>query len=218
MLKFFIFFLTFTAFVACRSVMNNPSSPQYSPIVEIETSLGKIAVQLSSKTPRHRDNFLKLVKNDFYNNINFHRIINDFMIQVGDPNARAADAVYEGEALDNATIEAEFDSTLFHYRGALCAARMGDQVNPTRASSATQFYIVQAKNVQAQQFEQLARYKGYIYTPEQEKMYKSQGGTPHLDREYTVFGQVVEGMDVVDKIAVSNGQGQVKIMSTKIRK
>jgi len=224
MFKYLYFFIILTAFTACRSAMNNPSSPQYSPIVEIETSLGTIVVQLSHKTPRHRDNFLKLVKNGFYHDINFHRIINNFMIQGGDPNARAAGATYEGEDLDNSTIAAEFDSTLFHYRGALCAARMGDQVNPTRASSATQFYIVQAQNIQPQLFDQLARYKGYTYTAEQEKAYKEQGGTPHLDREYTVFGKVIDGMDVVDKIAAvaTNGAGQpnepIKIISTKIRK
>ena len=220
--------------------------------VELETSLGNIVVELYNETPQHRDNFIKLVKEGYYDGVLFHRVIKDFMIQTGDGNSKTAGPDTQlGDGDPGYTIEAEFVyPKYFHKRGALAAARTGDQVNPERRSSGSQFYIVTGKvfssddlkamtqrmvdmrkqdifrrlvsengakinelqqagdqaglqtlqNELIQQTEAEAAQNPFALTDEQINAYTTVGGTPHLDGQYTVFGEVVEGMDVVDAI------------------
>jgi cyclophilin family peptidyl-prolyl cis-trans isomerase len=220
------------------------------PIVLIETSLGNIKVKLYNETPIHRDNFLKLAKQGFFDGVIFHRVINNFMVQGGDPTTKTPTEVAEyGEADAGYTINAEFNSKLFHKKGALAAAREGDDVNPEKKSSSSQFYIVQGKVFTPEQLVQLANKKNgnlrnsihnnliaekadrlidkganpdfnkiaqetkdtleqvlakkglYGFEDYKVDFYTTVGGTPHLDGDYTVFGEVIEGLEVVDKIA-----------------
>lgn len=170
--------------------------------VLIKTSEGDITIALYDNTPKHKENFLKLVKNGFYNNVLFHRIIQGFMIQTGDPDSKGAPA---GKMLGNGgpgyTIPAEFKPENYHKRGAVAAARLGDQMNPTKASSGSQFYIVDGKTFNANMMAQISYQYRKTFTDEQRKVYETIGGAPFLDGDYTVFGEVVSGMDVVDKIA-----------------
>jgi peptidylprolyl isomerase len=228
-------------------------SEEKATFVLMETSMGKVKIKLYNETPKHRDNFIKLVNEGYFNNLLFHRVIKDFMIQGGDPESRNAPAGKQlGSGGPGYTIPAEFVyPKYFHKRGALSAARTGDQVNPQKASSGSQFYIVwgqvykasdidqleaqkinQAKNAYFQQLaakqqskiqqlyqagdqaglqklqnELIAQMEAHFeanppqgLSPEQIKAYTSLGGTPHLDNEYTVFGEVVEGLEVVGKI------------------
>jgi peptidyl-prolyl cis-trans isomerase B (cyclophilin B) len=172
--------------------------------VLIETSMGDIVIRLSDSTPLHRDNFLKLVKVGFYDSVLFHRVIKNFMIQSGDPNSKSAPAgVPLGNGGPDYTIPAEFRATLFHKKGVIAAARQGDNVNPQKASSGSQFYIVQGKTFTDSDLDILetTRMNGRKIPAEQREVYKTIGGTPHLDQGYTVFGEVVKGLEVVDKIA-----------------
>jgi len=170
--------------------------------VKISTNYGDMIVLLYDETPKHRDNFVKLVSDGFYNGTSFHRVIKDFMIQGGDPQSKGADLNARlGTGGPGYTIDAEFHPEYFHKKGALAAARQGDQVNPERKSSGSQFYIVQGKKATAAELNNIARNTGAIYTPEQIEIYQTIGGTPFLDNQYTVFGEVIEGMDVIDKIA-----------------
>lgn len=221
-------------------------------LVQIQTTEGDIVIRLFGDTPRHRDNFLKLVNEGFYNNVLFHRVINEFMVQTGDPESKDAPAEKMlGSGGPGYDLEAEIVYPgHFHKRGALAAARQGDQVNPERRSSGSQFYIVTGKaytdstltqmerqlqmmqkqgifNELAKQqqdtimalrrnrdqaglqklqeeliaiTEQKAAENPAKFTPEQREAYTTVGGTPHLDGQYTVFGEVVAGMDVVDRI------------------
>lgn len=219
----------------------------------IETSMGDVKVKLYNETPKHRDNFIKLAKEGFYEGTLFHRIIKDFMIQAGDPDSKNAPAGKQLGAGDvGYTLPAEFVyPKYFHKKGVLSAARQGDQVNPEKASSGCQFYIVTGKvytqeqllgmeqqlnekrvadifnglaqkhmkeiyqlrktndqdglydlqeKLVAQAREEAAKQPEFKFTPEQVKAYTTVGGTPHLDGDYTVFGEVTEGMDVVDAI------------------
>lgn len=245
-------------------------------LVDIKTSLGDIRVRLFGDTPLHRDNFLKLVKEGYYNDVLFHRVINEFMVQTGDPDSKNAPAgKHLGSGGPDYTLDAEIVYPRhFHHRGALAAARQGDQVNPERKSSGSQFYIVtgktyneQALNQMEQQL-QMAR-KQEIFnglatqhrdsiiamrknrdqaglqalqdklvaqteaqaaenpvtlTDEQKKAYSTVGGTPHLDNQYTVFGEVVSGMDVIEKIEKAQTDSHdrplddIRIISTKVVK
>lgn len=172
--------------------------------VLLSTEYGNIKIKLFNETPQHRDNFIKLVKEGFYNETLFHRVIKDFMIQGGDPDSKNAQkGEYLGEGDVGYTIPAEFNTKLIHKRGALAAARQGDNVNPQKRSSGCQFYIVQGRTFTTEEIERIEKSKqGRIeYTDEQYKTYETIGGTPHLDMDYTVFGEVIEGLDVVDKIA-----------------
>jgi peptidyl-prolyl cis-trans isomerase B (cyclophilin B) len=172
--------------------------------VLIETTMGYMTIRLSDSTPLHRDNFLKLVKVGFYDSLLFHRVIKDFMIQGGDPNSRrAAPGQPLGSGGPGYTVPAEFRKTFFHKKGVIAAARTGDEVNPQRASSGSQFYIVQGKIFTDAGLDstETFRLKGKKIPPEQRQVYKTIGGTPHLDQAYTVFGEVVKGMEVLDKIA-----------------
>jgi cyclophilin family peptidyl-prolyl cis-trans isomerase len=172
--------------------------------IEMVTTEGTILLRLSDSTPLHRDNFLRLVKSHYYDSVLFHRVIKNFMIQGGDPDSRRAKP---GEVLGNGgpgyTVPAEFRVTLFHKKGVLAAAREGDDVNPEKKSSASQFYIVQGRTFREGQLDTLeqTRLKGRKIPAAHREVYKITGGTPHLDQNYTVFGEVVKGLDVVDRIA-----------------
>ena len=174
--------------------------------VLLQTSMGDMIIRLADSTPLHRDNFLKLVKVGFYDSILFHRVIQNFMIQAGDPNSRQAKA---GQPLGNGgpgyTIPAEFRTTLFHKKGVIAAARMSDNVNPERESSGSQFYIVQGKIFSDAGLDstETFRLNGRKIPPEQREVYKTIGGTPHLDQGYTVFGEVIKGIEIIDKIAAA---------------
>lgn len=159
----------------------------------IKTEYGNIKGFLYNETPRHRDNFIKLVNEGWYNNSPFHRIIKNFMIQGGQNVDGRQDPGYK--------IPAEFSPVFFHKKGALAAARMPDQVNPKKESSGSQFYIVQGAPVDEQSLKSFSARSGINYTPEQVTTYGTLGGTPHLDGAYTVFGEITEGFDVLDKIA-----------------
>ena len=226
----------------------------------ISTSFGNMKVKLFNETPKHRDNFLKLVQEHFYDSLLFHRVIQDFMIQGGDPESKNAEPTkLLGDGDLKYTIPAEIIPTLCHKKGMLCAARNGDDVNPEKASSACQFYIVQGKKRTDEDLisyekrinkplitkikeeilnkpensilkEKIAAFKAeqnndslmvyfkvvnklvdeaYLKTPhytfplEHQSIYKTIGGTPHLDSQYSIFGEVVEGLDVIDKIAAA---------------
>lgn len=172
--------------------------------IELVTTEGIISLRLYDSTPLHRDNFLRLVKSHYYDSVLFHRVIKNFMIQAGDPDSKRAEAGQPlGEGGPDYTIPAEFRITLFHRKGALAAARESDDVNPEKRSGASQFYIVQGKKFSDAGLDSLEtfRLKGRKIPPAQREVYKTTGGTPHLDQNYTVFGYVVKGLDVVDKIA-----------------
>ena len=198
--------------------------------VEFITTEGTIVVRLYDSTPLHRDNFLRLVKSHYYDSILFHRVIKNFMIQAGDPNSKRAPA---GQPLGNGgpgyTIPAEFRTTLFHKKGVVAAARQSDNVNPEKESGAAQFYIVQDRTFSDQQLDSIetVRLHGYKLPSAHREVYKTIGGTPQLDQNYTVFGEVVTGLDVVDKIAssaTSTGQDRdrplqdIRIVKTKLVK
>lgn len=176
--------------------------------VRMHTTAGVIDLCLYNETPGHRDNFLKLVKEHRYDSLLFHRVIKDFMIQGGDPESKNAPAgAMLGEGDLGYTVDAEFmPQKHFHRRGVLAAAREGDDVNPTKASSSMQFYIVWGKVYTKEQLESFKEYyacrtgRELVITPEQETVYTTVGGTPHLDGEYTVFGEVIAGLDVVESI------------------
>ena len=174
--------------------------------IELVTTYGNIILRLSDSTPLHRDNFIRLVKTGYYDSVLFHRVIKNFMIQSGDPDSKHASA---GQPLGNGgpsyTIPSEFRVTSFHKKGMLAAARQGDDINPEKASSASQFYIVQGKKFTDAGLDSVEtfRLKGRKIPAEQREVYKTIGGTPHLDQNYTVFGEVVSGIDVVDKIAAT---------------
>ncbi|MDX9902675.1 MAG: peptidylprolyl isomerase [Bacteroidales bacterium] len=214
---------------------------------EIKTTEGDILISLSDLTPMHRDNFIKLAESGFYDGVSFHRVIKEFMIQTGDGSTKQDTAILN----DDYTIPAEINDSLFHKRGAVAAARMGDEVNPDRNSSGTQFYIVQGKvyndeelantiqrieynrrqylynkalselrsealqadtavsediiqqNAIVRAYEAMEDEGPYTMPEEHINVYKTEGGTPFLDGAYTVFGQVLEGMEVVDAIAAT---------------
>lgn len=259
----FLSLLGLTSLFALSSIV--PDEPAMKTYVVITTEFGEIKALLYDETPLHRDNMVKNVKGGIYDSLLFHRVISEFMVQGGDPDSKNAK---EGELLGNGgldyTVPAEINKNLFHKKGALCAARQGDDVNPLKASSSTQFYIVQGKvfndeslkkvearvNQMTQNaifFELLglpenadklkrfndakaakdqvktmelfnemkpavieiqnSRGKQFTFTDTQRETYKTVGGAPHLDGNYTVFGEVVSGMDVIDKIAAEAVDG-----------
>lgn len=169
--------------------------------VLLQTAMGDIIIRLSDSTPLHRDNFLKLVKVGYYDSLLFHRVINAFMIQSGDPKSKnAAAGLLLGSGGPSYKIPAEFRQTLFHKKGAIGAAR-GD--NPEKASSGSQFYITQGKKFTDVGLDSVETYRlqGRKIPLYQREVYKTIGGAPHLDQTYTVYGEVVKGLEVVDKIA-----------------
>lgn len=183
----FIVILTALSFSMC-SQQNDKEI-----MIIIHTDYGNIKAKLYNETPIHRDNFISLVKKGWYNNSPFHRVIQNFMIQ-GGQNAN-------GELGPGYQIDAEFNPALYHKKGALAAARQGDHVNPEKKSSGSQFYIVQGKTYSDAELDAIETKINHTFTPQQREIYKTKGGTPFLDMNYTVFGEVVEGFDVIDKIA-----------------
>lgn len=176
--------------------------------VLLETTEGNIRIVLSDLTPVHRDNFLRLVNEHFYDSLLFHRVIKDFMIQAGDPTSRHAEpGAFIGEGDAGYTLEPEFRvPQLYHRRGMVAMAREGDDVNPDRRSSGSHFYIVWGKTFSSKDLEDIQIRLDTLtnntvkITPEMFQTYKRIGGTPHLDGQYTVFGEVIEGLDVVERI------------------
>ena len=188
--------------------------------VLFKTTFGDITVALYDDTPQHKANFIKLVNDKFYDGVLFHRIIKGFMIQGGDPNSKTAKAGQRlGDGDVGYTIPAEFKENHFHKKGALCAARQGDQVNPKKASSGSQFYIVQGTVFDDKKLDYYEERLGKIFSATQRQAYKTVGGTPHLDGDYTVFGEVTEGLEIVDKIAaVKTGYMDVPVEPVVINK
>lgn len=170
--------------------------------VEISTPQGKIVVALFNETPQHRDNFLKLARQGFYDSLLFHRVVRNFIIQGGDPKSKFAQPTQMLGINDlEYTVPAEIDSSFIPVQGALAAARKPDQVNPEKASSAAQFFIVHGAPLADYQLDQYEQELGLKYSEQQRADYKAFGGAPFLQGEYTIFGMVVEGRDVLDKIA-----------------
>lgn len=198
-----VFIAIITLVTSCKKKEN---------LVVMETNKGNIELRLYDATPLHRDNFKNLVEEGAFDSLLFHRVIKNFMIQGGDPDSKHAEpGVLLGEGDRPYTIPAEFrlEEGIFHRRGALAAAREGDDVNPEQRSSAMQFYIVWGKVFNDEQLDYVQkRIDNYTdgrvnLTPEMREVYKTIGGTPHLDGQYTVFGEVVSGLDVVDAIQQS---------------
>ncbi|MFS2601715.1 peptidylprolyl isomerase [Phocaeicola dorei] len=249
-------FIALTAYSAgSKKQTNHHMENEKRTLVKLETTMGNITVALYNETPKHRDNFIKLVKEGVYDSTLFHRVIKQFMIQAGDPDSKnASDTAMLGSGDVGYTIPAEFNPKFFHKKGVLAAARQGDDVNPEKASSGCQFYIVTGRKFTEPQllgmenkineqheealFDSLARqhmkeiYKmrkagdnagllelqdtleaqareladkeeKFRFTPEQIKAYSTVGGAPHLDGSYTVFGEVTEGMEVVENIEIA---------------
>ena len=256
---------------ACGAGSKKSNDMEKRTQVKIETTMGDIVVELYNETPKHRDNFIKLAKEGVYDSTLFHRVIRQFMIQAGDPESKTAnDTAQLGSGDVGYTVPAEFVPKFFHKKGALAAARMGDDVNPNRESSGCQFYIVTGRKFRESQlldmagqknnarldtlFNQLARkhmkeiyklrkagddaalmelqdsleaqayalYKDeepVMFTPEQLAAYSTIGGAPHLDGAYTVFGQVVSGMDTVEKIeGTKTGKADRPVENVRILK
>ena len=256
---------------ACGAGSKKSTNMEKRTQVKIETTMGNIVVELYNETPKHRDNFIKLAKEGMYDSTLFHRVIKAFMIQAGDPDSKNAnDTAQLGGGDVGNTVPAEFVPKFFHKKGALAAARMGDDVNPERASSGCQFYIVTGRKFREAQlldmagqknnnrideiFNELARkhmkeiykmrkandeagllalqdsleaqataqYKEeepFMFTPEQIAAYTTVGGAPHLDGAYTVFGQVVEGIETVEKIEVTKtGKADRPVENVRILK
>ena len=201
-ISFLAIFLLTAFMLSAQKFENKVVAEDGGTKVLIETTMGPIVVELYQETPMHRENFIKLVKEGVYEGLLFHRVIEKFMIQAGDPKSREAEpGVLLGEGSLGYTIPAEITPKYFHRRGALCAARQGDEVNPERESSASQFYIVQGTVFDMPTLKKIGERFHKKYTDEQIKVYTSEGGAPHLDGDYTVFGQVIEGMEIVDAIA-----------------
>ena len=257
--KIVLICLAFIALTACNAgskrQTNHHMENEKRTLVKLETTMGNITVALYNETPKHRDNFIKLVKEGVYDSTLFHRVIKQFMIQAGDPDSKnASDTAMLGSGDVGYTIPAEFNPKFFHKKGVLAAARQGDDVNPEKASSGCQFYIVTGRKFTEPQllgmenkineqheealFDSLARqhmkeiYKmrkagdnagllelqdtleaqareladkeeKFRFTPEQIKAYSTIGGAPHLDGSYTVFGEVTEGIEVVNNIEIA---------------
>ncbi len=189
-----------------------------SSTVELQTTAGTITLKLYKDTPQHRENFLKLVNEKYYDGVAFHRIIKDFMIQGGQPNAKNAETMQGDDP--GYTIAAEIVYPQhFHKKGVLAAARTGDNVNPERRSSGSQFYIVTGRVFTDEELDMIEQRIGTTFTAEQREAYKTVGGAPHLDGSYTVFGEVIDGMDVVDALGkVQTGPGDKPVGKVEIIK
>lgn len=212
--------IVLSIFVSLLLSMNIASAQKYKAIME--TDLGTVEIQLFDKTPKHRDNFVKLAKEGYYDGLLFHRVIKDFMIQGGDPDSRnAKPGVMLGNGGLDYKVPAEFKKEFIHQKGALAAARDN---NPEKASSSTQFYFVVGKKFTKDEVEGFAKRTGAKYTAEQIKIYEEVGGTPHLDNGYTVFGQITKGLQAIDNISIvpTNGSDRpttdIHIKKVKIKK
>lgn len=199
------------------SVKQITVTPPKECLVRIETPLGNMIARLSDATPQHQDNFIKLVEENFYDELLFHRVISGFMVQGGDPNSRGADANARlGSGGPGYQVPAEFVDSLAHVKGAIAAARTN---NPAKASSGSQFYIVHGRTVTESELNKQEAQTGVRYPSDIRETYLKQGGVPFLDQGYTVFGQVIEGLDVIDKIAATQtapGDRPVEDVAMKI--
>lgn len=195
--------------------------------VEMVTDAGRFIIRLSDSTPIHRDNFIKLIKSNFYEGIAFHRVISGFMIQAGDEKSR--DQADSTKFMKDYTLPAEFIPSLYHKKGVIAAARWGDDINPKRNSSGVQFYIVQGRVHTDFTLDSTETYrlKGRKLPESHRAVYKTLGGSPHLDQNYTIFGELVSGFDVLDKIAATPTSGKaggdkplgsIRILKTKMVK
>ena len=197
-LHYFVFMLLCSLSLGTKAQSNDTIRHE----VLLETSMGNIRLVLYNETPLHRDNFLRLVKDGYYDGNLFHRVISNFMIQSGDSTSRhAKPGSSVGEYSPDYTISAEIVyPKYFHKRGALAAAREGDDVNPRKRSSATQFYFVWGRKFSQRAIEFIENRMTVALTPEMKEAYMTYGGTPHLDGAYTVFGEITEGLEVVERI------------------
>ncbi|MDR1523658.1 MAG: peptidylprolyl isomerase [Tannerella sp.] len=214
-MKRIVFLLCIVLFPVFSSAENNKEVK-----IQIVTNMGKITVKLYNETPLHRDNFIKLVQENKYDSVMFHRVIKLFMIQAGEKYAPDDSVAARSAGKDpDYKIPAEVVyPKYFHKRGQLCAARTGDDVNPERASSANQFYIVTGKHFTDHELDKMETEKNIKLTLEQREAYKITGGVPHLDGAYTVFGEVVKGMKVVSKIEmVSTDSNDRPLKSVRIK-
>jgi len=223
--SFLAIFLLTAVSVFSQRIANQAKERESGVRVEMRTTMGNITLLLYNDTPRHRDNFIKLVNENVYEGLLFHRVIDRFMVQAGDPKSKdAKPGTMLGDGTLGYTIPAEFLPNHFHKRGALCAARQGDQVNPRKESSSCQFYIAQGQVWSEADLNMMEQRFGKKFSPEQRKAYTTVGGTPHLDGDYTVFGEVLKGMEVVDKIAAAPRDKfdrpleDIRIISVKILK
>jgi cyclophilin family peptidyl-prolyl cis-trans isomerase len=214
--------LVLTAFITLSMISDIQAQ---STKVKMKTSMGDITLVLYDDTPMHRDNFLELVKKNFYDGLLFHRVMSQFMIQAGDPNSKDAKPETQlGAGGPGYTIPAEFRPNLWHKKGALAAARQPDQVNPKKASSGSQFYIVVGKPWSVNEMNQMEQAGQHPkFNEEQKKAYSTIGGYPPLDYQYTVFGEVTEGLEIVDKISLvpctrTRPVTDVKILSVTVVK
>ena len=253
--RFLIICIIIAAITSCGASTKNNSknmSSENQTIVKFETNVGDFTVALYNETPKHKENFIKLVKEGMYDSTLFHRVIKQFMVQAGDPKSKnASDTTTLGAGDVGYTIPAEFNNELFHKKGALAAARQGDEVNPEKASSGCQFYIVTGRKftepklldmenqineqreenifnslaqkhmkeiykmrkagdnegllelqdtLESQASEMAMEEEPFKFTKKQIDAYTTIGGTPHLDGAYTVFGEVIEGMDTIENI------------------
>ncbi len=210
-----VYLLFSFAFLFMFSSCNQTEKHQY---IEITTDFGVMKAKLFNSTPLHRDNMVKLAKEGFYDDLLFHRVKEGFMIQGGDPESRNAPLSKRlGGGGPGYRIPAELGAP--HIKGALAAARTGGASNPEKESSGSQFYIVQGTRLDDNQLFGIERRKKIAYSEEQRKMYREIGGAPNLDMDYTVYGEVVEGLDVIDKIAAvqKNGERPVKDVKMTIK-
>lgn len=212
--------LTIALLVGYGQVNAQKSKKVKEVLIEFETTEGVMLVKLYNQTPLHRDNMVQLVKEGYYDGLLFHRVIKSFMIQGGDPDSKnAKPGQMLGQGGPGYTVPAEIIDSLIHKKGALAAARMGDQINPTKASSGSQFYIVQGRPFNENELNSMAARSGIKYNDAQKELYASLGGVPHLDGGYTVFGELVTGFDVLDKIGnTQTGAGDRPVKEMKIIK
>ncbi len=199
--------------------------PPQDCLISMETTLGSLTIRLYDGTPKHRDNFIKLAESGFYDGLLFHRVIDGFMIQGGDPNSKNAKPGQRlGSGGPGYTVPAEFTQEYAHIKGALAAARQPDTVNPKKNSSGSQFYIVHGQKASEQVLSNMEARLGVKYSEEVKSKYMAEGGTPFLDQEYTVYGIVEKGMDIIDTIAGTNTDGSdrpkedVKILKVRVIK
>ena len=199
--------------------------PPQDCLISMETTAGTMTIRLYDGTPKHRDNFIKLAEQGFYDGLLFHRVIDGFMIQGGDPDSKNAKSGQRlGSGGPGYTVPAEFDEAYAHVKGALAAARTGGPSNPKKASSGSQFYIVHGQKVSDDVLDNMEARKSVKYSDEAREKYTEQGGAPFLDQDYTVYGIVEKGLDIVDKIASTETDGSdrptkdVKILKVRVIK
>lgn len=201
-MKKLLLLIVVISLAACSVSKKASSDIATIPRVKIETDSGTITARLYTETPLHTGNFIELVKKHFYDGLLFHRVIDEFMIQGGDPDSRnAIPGEVLGEGGTKKTIPAEIRPELFHRLGAIAAARERDEVNPSRASSFSQFYITEGRTFTDDEMDQMERQFNIKIPEEHRKVYRTEGGAPFLDGRYTVFGQVESGFDVIRRIA-----------------